>query len=279
MLAELAVWLLTPAPWRFRRLGMVGDSVRLWSRGRRRAADWADHEQHCHAIVRQALAGLGRRDTVVVLGSGLARDVPLGELAAAFRRVILVDAVHLLPLRLKVRRYRNVSLETRDLTGLIDWISGKGRVRVRPLADLASNTAVDLVISANILSQLALPVEDWLERQPDAARRLPSGIGRRLIDWHLEDTADFAGHICLLTDTEFHEITGGGAVSGEYDLLFGRKLPQPDRAWHWQVAPRGELPGGARHVHLACGYADYRPGETRTADVPLRKYPAEPGIA
>lgn len=123
MLAELAVWLLTPVPWRFRRLGMLGDSVRLWSRGRRRAAQWAEHEQNCHAIVRRAVEGLQRYDTVVVLGSGLARDVPLAVLSARFRHVLLVDAVHLLPLRLSVRRFRNVSLLTHDLTGLTGWLA------------------------------------------------------------------------------------------------------------------------------------------------------------
>lgn len=265
MLAELAVWLLTPVPWRFRRFGMLGDSVRLWSRGRRRAAQWAAHELNCHAIVRQAVAGLARHDTVAVLGSGLARDIPLAELSARFRRVLLVDAVHLLPLRLSVLRYHNVKLLTRDLTGVIDWIGGDAQGRQQPLADLASDSTIDLVISANILSQLALPVEGWLERHPDATSSLPQDIGS-LVDWHIDDLRHFSGRVCLLTDTSYRELDEHGQRIAEHDLLYGRALPEPDASWDWQVAPRGEFSDGKVHVHQACGYADFS-----------KKYPAKAG--
>jgi hypothetical protein len=263
MLAELAVWLLTPVPWRFRRLGMLGDSMRLWSRGRRRAAQWASHEQNCHAIVRQAVAGLARHDTVVVLGSGLARDIPLAELSARFRRVVLVDAVHLMPLRLAVLRYRNVTLLTRDLTGLIDWMWGNAKSRIQPLADLARDGTVDLVISANILSQLALPVAVWLERKPDAARRLPQDTAGRLIDWHLDDLWHFNCSVCLLTDTSYREQDMQGKLVAEHDLLYGRILPEPDSSWDWPVAPRGEFSDGTTHIHQACGFARFSKDKTQ----------------
>jgi hypothetical protein len=257
MLVELAVWLLTPVPWRFRRMGMLGDSVRLWSRGRRRAAQWALHERNCHAIVRQAVEGLTRHDTVIVLGSGLARDIPLAELSARFRRVLLVDAVHLLPLRLSVLRYRNVRLLTRDLTGLISWVRGDAAGRLQPLADLAGDDSIDLVISANILSQLALPVEDWLDRRQDASNRVPPDIGRRLIDWHLDDLSHLSGQICLLTDTGYRELDEYGKLIAEHDLLYGRTLSYPDAMWDWPVAPCGELNDGTTHIHQAGGYVDF----------------------
>jgi hypothetical protein len=263
MLAELAVWLLTPVPWRFRRLGMLGDSVRLWSRGRRRAAQWASHEQNCHAIVRQAVAGLARHDTVVVLGSGLARDVPLAELCARFRRVVLVDAVHLLPLRLSVLRYRNVTLLTRDLTGMIDWIGDAAQGRQKPLADLAGDSTVDLVISANILSQLGFPVEGWLERRPGAAGKLPHDPAGRVIDWHLDDLSHFNCPVCLLTDTGYRELDMQGKSVAEHDLLYGRSLPEPDASWDWPVAPRGEFSDGTTHIHWACGFTRFSKAKKR----------------
>lgn len=257
MLAEWALWLATPVPWRFRRLGLLGASVRLWSRGRRRKADWAAHEDRCHTIVGKAVAGLARHDTVLVLGSGLVRDVPLPLLAARFAKVILIDAVHLLPVRLAMRRYPNVRLVTRDLTGLIDQILGKGQARAAPLADLAADPAVDLVISANLLSQLALPVEDWLAVRPEARGRLPGDIGRRLIDWHLDDLAAFSARVCLLTDMHYRVLGRDGADLGTHDLLGGLKLPAPDDAWDWPVAPRGENGDGTVQVHSAGGYADW----------------------
>lgn len=260
MLAELAVWLGTPVPWHIRRLGLLGDSVRLWSRGRRRAKEWADHEACCHAIVRQAMAGLQRHDTVIVLGSGLARDFPLAEISARFSRVILVDAVHLLPVRLHLwwKGYRNVHLATRDLTGMIAWITGKAEGRTPPLPDLAADPSVDLVISANVLSQLALPVEDWLERHAGTAEMMPDMLLRRIVDWHLEDLSQFKAPVCLLTDTGYRELASDGQVLSEHDLLHGRTLPRPDAAWDWHVAPKGEMAGGVRHVHHATGHIDFK---------------------
>ncbi|MGL4975709.1 MAG: hypothetical protein ACRC56_10470 [Bosea sp. (in: a-proteobacteria)] len=260
MLAEFALWLTTPVPRAIRRMGLLGDSVRLWSRGRRRAADWASHEAQCHAIAHKAMADLPRFDTVVVLGSGLARDVPLEALCAAFKRVVLVDAVHLLPLRLKVRRFSNVMLETRELTGLAGLLDGSASVRVAPLADLQADNRIDLVISANVLSQLPLPVTDWLERQPDLAGLLPPDPCRAVIDWHLADCAGFAARICLLTDTGYVERDREGKVTETVDLLHGRNLPVPDASWDWAIAPKGELRGGYSHVHRAQGHSDFKAG-------------------
>lgn len=257
MLAEFLIWLGTPVPWRYRRLGLLGDSVRLWSRGRRRSRDWSLHERHCHEIVDRAIGRLARYDTVVVLGSGLMRDVSLPVLAKRFRRVVLVDAVHVLPLRLRALPHTNVALLTRDLTGIIDWLTGHATGRELPVQDLAQDQMVDLVISANVLSQLALPIEDWIERRPATAGRLPADIGRRLIDWHLEDLSRFRCRVCLMTDTGFREIAADGAIRAHHDLLHGRPLPAPDLAWDWPVAPAGELGGGLVHVHDACGYADF----------------------
>lgn len=260
MLAEFAIWLTTPVPRVIRRMGLLGDSVRLWSRGRRRAADWASHEEQCHAIVHKAMVGLARRDTVVVLGSGLARDVPLEALSAAFRRVILVDAVHLLPLRLRVRTFSNVVLETRELTGLSGLLDGSTTTRLAPLADLQADSRIDLVISANLLSQLPLPVSDWLERQPDLAKLLPPDPCRAVIDWHLADCMGFAARVCLLTDTGYVERNREGMATETVDLLHGRKLPAPDASWDWPVAPKGELRGGYSHMHYAQGHVDFRAG-------------------
>jgi hypothetical protein len=140
---------------------------------------------------------------------------------------------------------------------MIDWIAGDATERQKPLAGLADDGAVDLVISANILSQLALPVKAWLDAAPDIAKKLPSDIGRRLIDWHLDDLEHLSGKICLLTDTGYRELDEYGKRTSEHDLLHGHILPAPDASWDWPVAPRGELGNGTTHIHSACGFATF----------------------
>ena len=116
-----------------RRLGLVGDAVALWSRAMRRRRAWAPHEARCHEVVLRSVAGLPSRRTVLVLGSGLIRDVPLAFLAERFERVVLLDAVHLLPARLKARRF-GAETVVADLTGAAAWLAGNAARRADPLA-------------------------------------------------------------------------------------------------------------------------------------------------
>ncbi len=124
MLAELALRLLTPAGRMTRRLGLVTESAALWARGLRQRKAWAPHHQHCRTVVAAVVEQLPAHRTVVVLGSGLVRDVPLDLLRKRFARVLLVDAVHLPQVRLAMMVHRNVALLTRDLSGVMGWLAG-----------------------------------------------------------------------------------------------------------------------------------------------------------
>lgn len=259
MLAELALMAATPAGRMTRRLGLLSESVALWSRGQRQRRAWAPH----HARCREALAGiveeLPAHRTAVVLGSGLVRDVPLGLLRRRFERVLLVDAVHLPQVRLRAAAYRNVTLLTRDLTGVMDWLAGERADRAEPLADLAADPTVDLVISANLLSQLAWPVADWLDDHPRHAAALPAELPARCIAWHLADLARFAGRAVLISDVEMVTRDRSGARVETLDLMRGVALPPADASWPWTVAPFGEAGRDREQVHEVRLWRDFRP--------------------
>jgi hypothetical protein len=223
-----------------RTLGLVGAAAGLWSRARRHADLWASHEAACHALVRTAMANLPNRRTALVLGSGLCRDIPLDELAGAFAQVLLIDAVHLPTIRARARRWPNVGLEARDITGLADWLTGRANAPLDALADLRARPDIDLVISANVLSQLPFALEDWIAAHPDPA--LPADLPTHAIRRHLADLGRFGGRVCLLTDVR-------AAGRGEtIDLLRGETLPPPDRTWSWPVQPDV--------IHTVHGYAN-----------------------
>jgi hypothetical protein len=260
MFAELALRLFTAAPADIRRLGLVADAVALWSRASRRRADWAPHEARCHAIVERALADLTRRDTVAVLGSGLCRDVPIDILADRFARVVLVDAVHLWPVRRRLRRFANVEFVACDITGTAAWITGMADARSDALARFRDDPRVDLVISANLLSQIAVGPEDWLDDHPQRARALPPDLPQQLIPWHLDDLARFPCPVCLLTDVEMRRIDRAGAVIEQMDLVEGAELGPPDDAWDWLVAPYGEIGRNVARVHRVHGFARWGGG-------------------
>jgi hypothetical protein len=227
MLAELFLTLATPAGAAARRRGHLAAAVGLWRRAGRCKDAWAPHEAACHAAVRAALARLPAGGTVVVLGSGLVLDVPLADLQARFDRVLLVDAVHLLPVRLEALAWRRTRLVTADLDAppggdLGAWLAG-----FRPA----------LVISANVLSQIPLA--------RDVADP-PAAVAR-----HLAGLAAAGCPALLLTDTDERRLDRSGRVIETLDLLHGVALPPPDSAWDWLLAPYGDVAADVCLVHAA----------------------------
>lgn len=258
MLPELALLALTRTEPALRRLGLAGDGVRLWARRARCRREWAGHEAQCHAIVRKAVEGLPQRRNVLVLGSGLVRDVPVEELSAAFGEVVLADAVHLPVTRLRLARHRNLRFVTVDLAGVARWLAGDAPAREDALAPFRADPDIDLVISANLLSQLPLAPESWAEDHPTRTPMPAAELARAIIGWHLADLARLSSRVCLLTDTRQRELDAEGRTIAEDDLLHSAALPPPDATWDWTVAPARETGDGTTLVHRVHGYADFR---------------------
>lgn len=266
VVAELALYLATPVDRTTRSLGLLWESVTLWSRGLRHRKLWAAHHARCQAAVGQAVSELRQRRKVLVLGSGLVRDVPLDQLCAVFDEVILVDAVHLPLVRLAMARRPKVRLVTRDLSGIMPWLAGTAAGRGDPVADFVADEAIDLIISANLLSQLAWPVEDWLEEDAKRAARFPADLPRLCIAWHRDDLRRFRGRVCLLSDVEMTERDRSGTVTDRLDLMRGASLPPPDESWDWTVAPFGEAARDREYVHRVGAWRDFNSVEAKRGE-------------
>jgi hypothetical protein len=201
----------------------INASVRLWARARRCAREWAPHETNCKDFVQSRMPTRGR--VAVVLGSGLLRDVPIGALSKAFDEVRLYDLQHLASVRLwaLAKGFRNLHFLHRDLsTGL---------------GFLADDPRIDLVISANLLSQIGIASER-------AGQNTAVVLAR-----HVAELAAAPGQKLLLTDVSFGLVLKSGMVVERTDLMHGVTLPAPDASWPWTVAPIGELDPAYRAVH------------------------------
>jgi hypothetical protein len=227
VLAELLLTLLTPAGRAARRRGHLAAAVRLWTRATRAGSAWSEHEVACHAAVRYALDLLPPGGTVVVLGSGLVLDVPLADLVDHFEAIVLVDAVHLLPVRLQALTWRRTRLVTADL----DDPPG------RDLGAFLRGFDPALVISANVLSQIPL------------GRDIADP--RATIDRHLAGLTTCGAPVLLLTDIDERRLDRNSQVLEALDLLHGRALPPPDASWDWLLAPYGDIAADECLVHAA----------------------------
>ena len=206
-----------------RRVSEIASSVSLWSRARRCATAWAPHEENCKAFIEEKAGQLIEHRTVVVLGSGLGRDIPLEFLSRRFKRVELYDLVHLPSIKWAARRagLTNVFFFERDLASGLEFL--------RDIKDL------DLVISANLVSQMGL--------------RAKADAPHDLIQHHLNGLLQGPWTPCLITDISYDARSPSGEVLYESDLLAGVTPPPSFKSWEWTVAPLGEVSKGHETVH------------------------------
>lgn len=221
-------------------------SINLWSRARRCSREWAEHEEKSRAAMLAAASGLREKRTAVVLGSGLLRDVPIEALSKSFDTVVLVDLVHLASVKLwlKAKGYGNVRLIERDLSGY-DELRETGTAE--PLGFLRGVPYLDLVISANLLSQIGRGVKRRLEGEQEGT--MPVDTAERLITAHIEGLQALPCATCLVTDVSYAVIDRTGKTHETADLLHGVHPPDRKESWHWPVAPLGEESRDYKIVH------------------------------
>jgi hypothetical protein len=248
--------LLTPCPRHLRALGYLHELRGIRARQRLWASAWAPHLERTRALLLAAMDRCARRRKAVLLGSGWLSDVPLAELAGAFREVVLVDAVHPRTARRQVRRWPNVQLLSTDVTGTAEavWrVSGvKGAALPRAVPDLfCADEEVDLVASVNLLSQLPCVPERYLL---DIGVHPPEAItayARAVIDAHLEYLQRLPGVVALISDVESQTVSVGGRIVARADTLFGARVPWQGESWTWPLVPRRRAyPHHAEHLQV-----------------------------
>ncbi len=245
MLREILISLRTRCAPALVRLGYRHAAVACVGRAARCAAAWAPHQE---ATRRQILIAMtevpATRKTAVILGSGPCLDLPMAELMARFRRVLLVDVAHPPAAQRLARRHGAIQLLERDLTGLADRLADPGqRDLPDPACDAFLNDGdIGLVVSTNLVSQLPLvPLRQATIRWPDTD--LPS-YARAIVTAHLDHLRGFDCPVLLIGDVQRRVIDPDGRVTEMEDPLFGKALPAGEMEWDWTVAPVGELSNG-----------------------------------
>jgi len=237
----MPLWLqgwLTPCPTAARRLGYLREVLNIRRCWRWWREAWEPHFARTRETIRKAIARCPQRRTAVVIGSGWLHDVPLDDLAAAFGEVRLVDVIHPLPVRWRVRRYTNVRLVPHDITGTTDAVY---RRPTTPLPTSAptlfqDDATIDLVASVNVLSQLPyLHVEHLLGRV--AEREPVFAYARQVIRAHLAYLAAMPGVKAIVADAASTRVDGRGQVRERTSTLYGEPFPWAGETWTWRLVP------------------------------------------
>lgn len=265
MIREAVEWLLTPCGRAGRELGYLSEAIAIGARHRRCRAAWAEHLTRSRQAILDAARGIPGQRTAVILGSGPLLDVPLAELSARFRSLILVDALHPLTARLQARHHTNVELVTADLTGTLEalhrWQPGESLPAPQPLT-LLQHDDVDFVVSLNLLSQLGvLPVE-WIEKRagpPGPA--LAEAYAASLTRAHLADLARCRARVCLIADVEWWRQEPDGRIVERASSIYEVPPPPAAEEWGWAIAPAPESDPRLSEYRRVIAALD--PGKTR----------------
>lgn len=239
MIREALTYLFESATPSARRLGHLSEQIALQARHRRCAAAWAPHLDRMKRAMLAAVVEL-KPDIVVVLGSGAQLDLPLTDLAAQCRRVVLVDAMHPWSARQAARRFANVNMVTHDLLGLEDGDWQAAPARLGAWRGKVSATP-DLVISACVASQLPLAPLRRLPGLTTASEEIQAAWARAVIAAHLDDLKTGPGAALVLTERRRLVEDRAGNTVEDVDPLWGAAAPPPMEGWVWELAPFGEI--------------------------------------
>jgi hypothetical protein len=244
MLREALTWMTTPCPRPVRAFGYLSEAIATQARGRRQAQAWGPHRAATRSAICAAAANLSQRRTVAVFGAGLIDDIPVAELAALFETVLLVDLLHLGPARQAARTWPNVHLVCADLTALVPVMArlrpGDPLPEPAPRA-LLDREGIDLVVSANVASQLGVIPVRWLTGNGTLSAEQGPELEAALIGAHLRHLATFGVDTLVISDFERVTRDRQGRVLVTEPALAGLPLPSPEQQWIWPLAPLGEL--------------------------------------
>jgi hypothetical protein len=263
MLIDLFTNLTTSCSPFVRRLGYLDETISMRGRYRRNRTAWQPHLDNTRRFVLAVADRIQNRDKVVILGSGLLLDVPLAELSAMFREVVLMDIVCLPEVRRQIKKYGNVSFIEHDVTNIAERFYTNRLQGIPELpkampapSDICKDTG--LVISLNILSQLwVIPRTYASTQRPGFPHDQVEDWCRQIVETHYVSLASMSCDVCLVADHEFIKRDKGGTIISRASTLYGLVLPEPDVSWTWNIAPAEnngrssskELNVGAWHMH------------------------------
>lgn len=240
MLSEAFKYLTTPCAPHFKSMGYLHELIATEARYHRCRAAWQPHLEQTKSVIKDAISRKSSNGKAIVLGAGILSDIPIHALSTHFEVVELIDVCFLNSTKKKIRQYSNVRLRAADITGLAKKLHENSETPTPVVPDDLDLVDADLVISANILSQLPfIPVTYLQKKNPDSDEASQTVFERRIIESHLGLLSKCPGTTCLITEVERTFLDGDHVLETE-DLLSGVEIGIEGQTWFWDLAPKGE---------------------------------------
>jgi hypothetical protein len=244
-------------------MGFPAEISGIQGRYRRCREHWAEHIERTRSVILRGAERAENRRKAIILGAGLLHDIPLAELSAMFREVVLVDLMHPLSSRWATSHLHNVHRVTADVTETlaeayrVAWDADKPLPRSEPTLFL-DDPEVDFTASVNLLSQLPCMPMTYLNRQGAHSPDKVDEYARDLIRGHFGYLNRQRGKVALITDVERLKITMMGQIVERRDLLLGVPWPTRGEEWEWKLAPCPEADPSHHYFRRVMGIHDWK---------------------
>ncbi len=260
MLLEALEHCLTPCPHPWREMGYLREQIALSARERRNRKVWAPHFAATRKAVLEAMIQCSGRQCVLLLGAGLQHDLPLAELSEQFGEVWLADLVHRPWTRAwgAGRGGQNLQRVEFDVTGVLKKIHEAGEelseeqfirwvVEAQPGLPQGLKHEPDLIVSANLCSQLMLLPVEWIERRAERSERFLERMEAAAAQRHIEWLSQRAGLSLLVGERAHLRVSAAGRDLSKEAVPGLACLSQPESLWRWRLAP---IPERSREYHV-----------------------------
>lgn len=248
MIREAIIYLLTPTSPIAKKYGFLYSSIALKSRYERCKKAWLPHLKNCQDLFLESIKDLPSKKSVVILGSAHLHEIPMHLLVENFEQITLVDVIHPLEHHRLAKRNSPLKLIHQDLSKSLDQLEN-----VKSLADLHELTArlektelfhfeADLIVSGNILSQLALLPLDAVERKTKTKLTIEEKdfVCTAFAEMHLKNLKNCKGKKIIYSDrvVTYKDPKGEVIYQGQYPVNFTAFKKLKD--WVWNIAPLKE---------------------------------------
>jgi hypothetical protein len=222
--------------------GHLTESISLLAREKRCKRSWEPHRVQCKDFISNHLNVARHFDSALVLGSGPLHEIPIEVLAQKFKKVVLVDMVHLKSTKKALAHFNNIEFVEHDLTE-IESILRREKKLMNHVPTKFMDGDWGLVLSVNVMSQLPLHLESYIKK------RLKNKFGELEIQSFLQDITrnhlaflqSFKAPVILITDVETNYYDKSEKLL-QKDLNYPHlQLPNAFEEWVWNVAPIPEF--------------------------------------
>ena len=259
MLLELLQYLTNPGSQFARRLGYSKELIAIEARFKRHKILWKAHLDNTQKFILNTARQCPRHDAIIILGAGLLYDIPIKQLSERFKQVYLVDVIFSRSTQNIARKLGNVKTLVHDLNGFAEQNKAFNQPQAVPeiRASLpATEISPNLIVSANILSQLYLAPVHQLQKHSSLSDAEIYNFGKKLLLGHLALLKNQSAQVCLITDYQRINIDKQNHRQ-EGSALLDIDLPAPDMEWLWPVAPKGELARNESMETVVYAYANF----------------------